>query len=286
MRTLLSVIVKRILLASIVIAAASSSARAERVKVAIVPSVAVNLNTARVDALAQALADALVAELDIDAVGGLEVRRRLPVDGIAPDCATTPSCATDVARRLDVTQLLFVVMVDSGAGGAVQVDSTWVEPSTGHTAARAAIDLTSTADADAKSKFAAAARSLLPDAPVRPKKAAQNLVNRDRVPRHFTVRSKLTTVVGGAALITGVVLWVETRDAYNSCQADIACSMSGPNKRKDNIRALGLGADAGFLVATGCAIATTIMYVTSGEVPHVIVAPSPGGVSIAAVGRF
>jgi len=160
--TLRSLFVASILLASNV-------AAADRIKVAVVPGVAVNLDAARVDALSQDLAEGLSSALDVDAVGGLEVRRQLPADGVAPDCATNPSCTADVAKRTGAQQLLFVVMVDSGAGGAVQVDTTWVEPATGHSASRPPIDLTSTIDSDAKSKFEAAATRLLPDAPVKKK---------------------------------------------------------------------------------------------------------------------
>ena len=91
---------------------APSDASADRIKVAIVPGIAVNLDAARVDALSQDMADALELELDIDAVGGLEVRRRLPADGLAPDCVAPAACTTDVARRHDLHQLRFVVMVD------------------------------------------------------------------------------------------------------------------------------------------------------------------------------
>src|SRR5687768_11945883 len=101
---------------------AAADTPAPRLRVAVVPGVAVNMDAARVDALSQDLATALATELEVEAIGGLEVRRRLPADGLPPDCVATPACTVDVARRLDVQQLLFVVMVD--AGGAVQIDST------------------------------------------------------------------------------------------------------------------------------------------------------------------
>src|SRR5262245_44579941 len=136
-------------------------------KVAIVPGIAVNLDAARVDALGQDLADALNAELIVEAIGGLAVRRELPADGVAPDCVTTPSCVADVAKRLGADQLLFVVMVDSGSGGSIQIDSTWVDPASGKTSSRPPIDVADIATA--KARFAAAAHQLLPDAPLRPK---------------------------------------------------------------------------------------------------------------------
>ena len=47
----------------------------------------------------QDLAEALTAELDVDAVGGLEVRRQLPADGVPPDCVTTPACTPTSPKR-------------------------------------------------------------------------------------------------------------------------------------------------------------------------------------------
>ena len=90
--TLCSVLAASILLAS-------NIAAADRIKVAVVPGVAVNLDAARVDALSQDLAEGLASALDIDAVGGLEVRRQLPAEGVPPDCATKPTCTADVAKR-------------------------------------------------------------------------------------------------------------------------------------------------------------------------------------------
>ena len=282
--------VKRILLVTMSLAAAASPARADTIKVAVVPSILVNLDAAKVDALSQDLASALASELVVDAIGGLEVRRRLPVDGLPPDCATTPACASDTARRLDVTQLLFVVMVDSGAGGTVQVDSTWVEPSSGHHAARPAVVLTSIVDADAKAKFASVARQLLPDAKVRPKKpTGPNVVGKAAVPHHFTLASKLTT--GGAivALGAGVALGLVTSSKYNTCAADLACAGSDNSSgTKSSIRALGIGADVGFGVAITCTVATAILYATSGEVARAMIAPAPlaGGAALVMTGRF
>src|SRR5579883_2872654 len=94
--------------------ASAASAHAPRIKVAIIPGIAVNLDSSRVDALGQSMAEALAQELDVDVVGGLDVRRALPAD-LPADCVTTPSCVTTVASRTGTQQLLFVVMVDIGA---------------------------------------------------------------------------------------------------------------------------------------------------------------------------
>jgi len=71
---------------------------AEQTKVAVVLSVAVNLDPTRVDALTQDLAAALASELDVEAIGGLDARRMLPTEGLPPDCMTSLKCAADVGR--------------------------------------------------------------------------------------------------------------------------------------------------------------------------------------------
>lgn len=273
--------------ASILLAA--NVAAADRIKVAVVPGIAVNLDAARVDALSQDMAEGLTSELEIDAVGGLEVRRQLPAEGLPPDCVTTPTCTTDVAKRTGAQQLLFVVMVDSGAGGAVQVDTTWVEPATGKSASRPPLDLTSTIDADAKAKFQAAATRLLPDAPVKPKAVTTTtqfiqapLVG--GVPRHFTTPSLITAGVAVAGLGMGIGFGLATRSKYNDCDAHAnTCTSS----QKSTIRTYGHLADAGYVLGLASAIATTVLYATSGTEPHVEVTPNPaGGATVSAFGRF
>jgi len=266
---------------------ASNVAAADRIKVAVVPGIAVNLDAARVDALSQDLAEGLASELDVDAVGGLEVRRQLPPDGLPPDCVTTPSCTADVAKRTGAQQLLFVVMVDSGAGGAVQVDTTWVEPSSGHSASRPPIDLTSTIDADAKAKFQAAATRLLPDAPVRKKEVTTQVIAPALVggePRHLTTVSMIT---GGAAIVglgVGVAFGLQARSKYDDCEVHAGtCTTS----QKSSIRTYDHIADAGWAVGVVGAIATTVLWATSGTEPHVEVAPNAsGGATVSAFGRF
>ena len=253
-----------------------------RTRVAIVPGVAVNIDAARVDALSQDLAMALQAELEVEAIGGLEVRRRLPADGLPPDCVATPACTVDVARRLDVQQLLFVVMVD--AGGAVQIDSTWIEPTTGKSASRPAIDIA--VNTEAKSRFASAAPSLLPDAPVRPKPKPTNLDGETfkKIPRHFTVPAYITAGVGVVGLGIGIGFGLRTKGLYEDCDEQMAvCTDS----QKDKIRNSALIADLGYLAAIGGAVATAILYATSGSESRLIVNPNAeGGAGVTYVGRF
>jgi hypothetical protein len=266
-----------------VASAETAAPPAAKLKVAVIPGIAVNLDAARVDALSQDLADALEVELDIEATGGLEVRRQLPPEGIPPDCVATPACTLDVATRVGATQLLFVVMVDTGTGGSIQIDTTWVEPSTGKSASRPALDIASLTDA--KTRFITAAPSLLPDAPVRPTPKTGGLggTMAPEVPRHFSTPAKVSIGVAAVGLGLGIGFGLKARSNYKTCDADrLACSDSD----RDSIRNFGLVADASLLVGVGAAIVTTVLYVTSGKEARLVIEPSPDGAAVAVVGRF
>jgi hypothetical protein len=277
----------RLILIVLLAVALPSAAHAGRLKVAVVPSIAVNLDAARVDALSQDLAEALRTDLDLDTIGGLEVRRLLPPAGLPADCVANQACINDVAKRLGAQQLLFVVMIDTGTGGAIQVDSTWVDAVTHQSAPRPAIDIA--AIASAKARFTAAAEQLLPDAPVRPKpKAGGNLGERmsPTVPHHFTLPSYLTAGATAIGIGVGIGVGLSTRNKYDACQTSANHGVECTNTRKDSIRNTALLADAGWVVGIGGAIATAVLYATSGESSHLIVEPSPSGASLTMVGRF
>jgi hypothetical protein len=258
-------------------------------RVAIIPGVAVNIGPTRVDALTQDLADALNAELVVDAAGGLEVRRELAAD--LPDgCVTQPACVQQVAKATGAAQLLFVVMIDAG-GDAISVDMTWVDAATGKSIGRPPVSLTNTSDVDAKAKFQLAAKSLLPDLPLKPKSKQTVGVGIDgRVvagtPRHVTLPAMITA---GTTLV-GLGMWIgfglDARSKYNSCQA-VATTTGCSQNTRDGIKHLDIGADVGWGLALASAIATGVLYATSGEATHLIVAPTEGtGASVLAVGRF
>jgi hypothetical protein len=262
---------------ALTLATAPNLAAADPVKVAVVPGLAVNVDSARVDALCQDLAEALVSELVVEAAGGLEVRRQLH-EGLPPDCVATPACTAGVAKATGASQLLFVVIVDSGATGSVQVDTTWVDAATGQAASRPAIALTSTSDIDAKAKFATYAKQLLPDAPVRPKPKTgiTNLVGGK--PRHITRGQILTASVGVVAIGWGIGWGLSAGSHFKSCNADPNnCTKS----QRDTITRLDLTADIGWIVAAGAAITTAILYTTSAEAPHVAPVVTPGGAGVA-----
>src|SRR5215831_9826697 len=206
----------------------SASADRTRPKVAVVPGIVVNLAAARVDALTQTLAEALQAELEVDAIGGVEVRRRLPPAGLPSDCVASEPCIADVARRLGAEQLLFLVLIDTGASGAIQIDSTWIDPVAHRSGSRPAIDIATIADA--RARFAAAASQLLPDATVRPKPQASVGRMSEPVPRHFALPTYLTAGATLVGLGVGIPLGLDARSRYNDCtalaHAGTACSQA------------------------------------------------------------
>jgi hypothetical protein len=276
-------------LATLAIAGGPAHAQPTKLRVAVVPTVAVNLDPTRVDALAQDLADALAAELVIDAVGGIEVRRQIRSD-LPADCASQPACAKEVATATNAQQILFVVFVDTGNNGGAQIDATWVDPATGHSAARPGVSLTSTADADAKAKFREAAASLLPEAPVRPKPKAQGAVSIDGkliggVARHVTTPAMITAGVAVVGVGASIAFGLSTRSKYNSCQADpVGCTQS----QHDTISHYALLTDVSWIVAAAAVIGTGVFYATSGEAPHIIAAPAESGTgaTVSWSGRF
>jgi hypothetical protein len=259
-------------------------ASAGRVKVAIVPSISVNLDAARVDALSQDLAEALRTELDIDTIGGLDVRRLLPPQGLPADCVANQACINDVAKRLGAQQLLFVVMIDTGTGGAIQVDSTWIDAITHQSAPRPAIDIA--AITGAKARFIDAAPQLLPDAPVRPKPKTSFGRMSTEVPRHFALPSYATAGAAVVGLGFGLGFGLSARSKYKDCEDQASHGIACTQSHKDSIRHTALIADIGWTFAIGGTIATAVLYATSGESAHLVVEPTQGGVALSTFGRF
>lgn len=258
-------------------------------RVAIVPVAAVNLDNQRVDALAQDLAEGLSAKLFVDAVGGLDVRRKLRSD-LPADCASQPACAIEVAKATGASQILFVVMVDAGGTGAAQIDATWVDPATGKSANRPSVSLTTTNDADAKARFQEAAEKFLPQAVVRPRpKLASGLAIDgtlvDGKPRHVTLPAMITSGVAVVGLGVGIGFGLSARSKYDSCEAN---KNTCTDAQKDTIRHHDLYADLGWVTAIGAAIASGVIFATSDEAPHVVAAPVDSGTggSVFYVGTF
>jgi hypothetical protein len=269
---------------TIVLAATASvatAAPAPEIKVAVVPSVTVNIDIARVDALSQDLAEALETQLEVQAIGGLEVRRLLP-QGIPADCVASSVCVRDLATRLDVNQLLFVAMVDTGLSGAIQIDSMWVDPATDRRASRPAIALAGVENA--KARFVANARRLLPDAPVRERPREPGIAGSmsPAVPRHIT--PPVLVAAGGVAvgLGVGIGFGLTARARYDACKASPCLA-----DRTHSVKTFALVADLGHLTWIVSAGLGAYFYWTSGKEPHFVVTPTTdGGATAAVIGRF
>ncbi len=267
-------------MAIVLVVLAFAPAAADRVKVAVIPGVAINLDTSRVDALSQDLADSLAAELEVEVIGGLEVRRQLPADGVPDECVVTPSCAAQVARHLGVTQLLFITLVNTGATGSIQMDTTWVDTVDNRRVSRPAIDLASVSSA--KERFAAAATKLLPEVPTRTKQQITTMQFDRGKPRHFTATSFVTAGITVAALGSGIAFGLSTRDRYRDCDVFPFCK----DGEKKSIRARSIAADASFAIALAGAITTAILWSSSAEAPRVLVSPTKDGATVSGMMRF
>ena len=88
------------LVVSTAVAAAQPAADPEDIRVGVVVELTVNVTAERSEALSAALADALHRELEVDAVGGGDVSRRLPERGVPDECVATPGGDAELARRL------------------------------------------------------------------------------------------------------------------------------------------------------------------------------------------
>jgi hypothetical protein len=141
---------------------AAPAARAERIGVVVAATV--NTHQGEPERLASALGQALLEQLDIDVVAGVEAQRRLPSGGVPDTCVMDSVCQRDVAGRLDADQLLILAVVR--VGERVQIDATWVHVATGRTASRARILVHDRGQPAAK-VFAGAVLQLLPDAALR-----------------------------------------------------------------------------------------------------------------------
>lgn len=185
------------------------------VRVAIVVELTVNVTPERAEQLSAALADALHRELEVDAVGGGDVARRLPEGGVPEECLAKKECVDDLARRLDATELLFLAMVQVGAD--IQIDSSWVSVATGEVISRPRVELF--ADARAGEVFSSAATRLLPHARKRP--LAVVVQPGDPRPtgpqRHITVGSTIAASLGVAAMGGGVALGLSARSSFQRC---------------------------------------------------------------------
>jgi hypothetical protein len=251
-------------------------------RVGIVIGLAINVDSKITDKIGGALATTLVAQLEVDAIGGAEVTRRLPATGLPDDCVSSPDCINDLASRLSADQLMFLSVVKVRDG--YQVDATFIDVATGAVAARPRVQL---ADPDqAAATFKIQAVRYLPDAKLRDTGSSTVIVKGDA---HRPIRPVVWAFGGAglAAVATGIIVGLSAKSKYDACESgERFCTDS----EKDSIENRALIADITMGVGVGCLVAATVFYFTTPlERPPELtpsVTPVAGGAVISFDGRF
>jgi len=247
----------------------------------VIPQLAVNVDDRRVAALTEELAETLHQRLVVDAIGGADVARRLPSDGLPDDCLVQRACVTDLGTRLDADELLFVVLVQVGQD--IQVDATWIDVASGRSVSRPRLVLD--AEARAGTVFGEAATRLLPDAEERSRTVVVT-APAPTPPRRMTVPAWITAGAGVVFATTGVGLGLSARSTYNRCKKSDMCSAS----ELDGLETRALAADISVGLAVGAGIATGVLWWLSNrsgtEGAHAGVGVGPGTATLIYGGSF
>lgn len=239
-------------------------------KVAVVVEVAVGVDAARARDLARELAAALSARLMVDSRGGEPVIERLPPGGLPDGCLARPACVTDVARRLEVDELLFIALVQ--LGDQLQIDASWTDAGGTRTVSRPQLRLLP--GDDPAEVFRDRAITLLPDARLR-RAAPSTLPVVPPRGRRLSAPTVATAAIAAVGLGAGIGLGLSTRSSYLACERD-GCDADA----RDAIRTRGLLADVSFGVAAVAAVTSVVFYLRSAPS-----GPPPVGVELAAGGR-
>jgi hypothetical protein len=261
---------------------AARAAAADPHRVGVIPSVEVNVDARRAEALTGTMADALRDKLVIDAIGGADVMRRLPDGGLPDDCVAQPACIAQIGARLEVDELLFLVIVQ--VGHTIQIDSTWADVATGKTMSRPMVKIDD--DARAGRVFGDAAIKLLPDATLRPSKTLvihEGGGGPQVTPRGMTSLTWTTGGIAIGALGGALAFGVLARNNFNDCKDPMhACT----DDRISSEHTKAIVADSLGVLGVAAAVATGVLYWKSGgEV--ISVAPAPGGgAAVTFGGRF
>lgn len=281
--------------ALVVVPGPAAADKAPRVGIAV--SVQVNLKKDEVEELSAALGRALHQKLVVDVVSGREANRRLPSAGVSESCVVDEACIKDTAQRLTADEILFLVAVR--VGNRIQVDSTWVDTSTGRSASRPKVVMIKLDEAEAR--FAESASLILPDATVRQSPMGHAGEGEERsailvrtTPRRMTPATWVTAGVGVAALGTGVGFWLAARSKYDECKGrpdDRLCNQS----ERDAVTRNAVTSDISFGVAAASAVLFGVLYYSSGgDIERIPVAArslrlqvdGQGGAFVAVEGRL
>lgn len=280
---------------ALALTAVRAIAAADTPRIGVVVTTRVNVPDSESDEVSQSLADHMQEQLDVEAVGGIFVRRRLPPGGVKDDCVARRKCVSDLATRLDADQLVFLFMVR--VGSRLQIDSTWVDVRTRATVSRPAL-VVEQGGPPMGEVLAAAPRRLLPNATVRVAAApapAPTLVVTPVKPvvrgRHITTPAVIAGAVAGLALIGGVGLALSARNDFaemerEDCDIRVCPDIDDRVQRMEN---KALAADILFGAAAAAAVTGAILYATSGgteQAPPVEVGTTGDGAVVSVGGRF
>ncbi|HUS63388.1 MAG TPA: hypothetical protein VMZ28_02555 [Kofleriaceae bacterium] len=257
---------------------AAAHAQQQQPRVGVVVLVHTGLSASEADGVSDALGRGLRARLLVDVIAGAEVTRRLPPEAVAGSCMIEKECTADLAQRLAVDQLLYLVV--NRIGGRVSVDATWVDPATMRTVPRPQLTFDKIEQAEAA--FAEAAPQVLPDAAPRPAAAVtptpeagggdtvihtdpQPVVIEQTTPRHMTRGAWIAAGVGVAAAGGALTFTLLARKDYVDCDDSGTCSDS----KLDRLERKALAADVLWGASVAAAVTAGALWWLSSDVERV-----------------
>lgn len=257
---------------------AAAHAQQQQPRVGVVVLVHTGLTASQADGVSDALGRGLRARLLVDVIAGAEVSRRLPPEAVAGSCMIEKECTADLAQRLAVDQLLYLVV--NRIGGRVSVDATWVDPASMRTVPRPQQTFDRIEQAEAA--FAEAASQILPDAAARPAAPTptpeagggdgtviqpdpQPITIEQTTPRHMTTGAWIAAGVGVAAAGGALTFTLLARKDYTDCDASDACSDS----KLDKLERKALAADVLWGASIAAAITAGALWWMSSDVERV-----------------
>jgi hypothetical protein len=293
-----------IAVAALLALAAPAAAQKRVPRIGVVVAVHVNMTPDEAQELGAEVGDALRGALLIDVVAGKQAARRLPPEGVGDMCMARPDCVRDTAARLDVDQILFLVVVK--LGNRIQFEPTWTDSEGKSSASRdtLAVEIGKEKVSDV---FAAAASRLLPDMPPRPAtRTAEQPATADPPPatsgdvvapppvRTDTGRMRIhlgTWIAGGvavAALAGGVGFGLAAKGAESDLKERECGTTNRCESDVDSLEKKMLFADVFYGLAAASAVAAVVIQWRLGRTsePAITAGPTGDGAAVLLRGRF
>ena len=285
------IVISTILFVAFTLCPTESGAETLR-RVGIVSTVKINVSDAEAHAISKDLAMVLRKEFAVDVVSGAESERRLPPGGLPDDCVADSACRNDLGRRLQVDELLLLVIVR--VGDRIQVDPTWSNVASGEVYSREAIVITKAKPA--QKAFADSVDLLMPHLQPRgqssnPATSGENgtsanaaqgsatpsdeqvnlgltngASNADSRGRHFTTGVWVAGGVSAGAFVAATVFALQAKSKHDEL-SDLGCDQMCPKDKVDSLRTTSLTSDVlfGTAIAAG-ATAGILYYFSDGDV--------------------